>query len=84
MPSVVDLRVDVDVVQSRSHHPNVLVPGIKFFCSGEQVPRHHPQQAEVGVHGPSSLAREGLDAGDVSPQDEVVNVVRSFVRFHRF
>ena len=31
----------------------------------------------------SSVSREGLDAGDVAAQDEVVDVVGSFVSFYR-
>jgi len=83
MSAVVDFRVDIDVGQSGSHQPNVFLPRVELLRLPKQVLSHHPQQAEIGVHGPSCLASEGLDSGDVSPQNEVVNVVGPFVSFYR-
>ena len=83
MSAVVHFGVEIDVVQAGSHQPNVLLPRVELLWLRKQVLSPHPQQAKVGVHGPSSLASEGLDTGDVSPQNEVVNVVGSFVSFYR-
>ena len=80
--TVVDFRVDIKVGQSRTKRPDVGSGGVEDLTLSNGVFQKQHGQPEVGVHRASCLAREGLNTGDVSAQNQVVNVVGSFVSFH--
>ena len=82
MAAVVDLWVDIKVGQTWTKGPDIGRGVVKHLTLAECVLDDHQGQPQVGVHRASCLTRKGLNARDITAENEVVDIVGAFVSFH--
>ena len=82
--TVVHLRIQVDVPEPRSQRPDMLLQRVKDRGSTNRASQHQADDSVVWVDHVSRLPSEGLDARDVSAENQVVDVMGPFVGLHGF